>query len=188
MAKIASFMKWGLAVHRITYEFNFSFAQTRTWTLYNKNKAWLHRLCLSKRTSPAKKKFCLCIWLSVLYRYPARHSKVLLTNSSQFPAVTPGRAVAITRNRPVDFLTASFTASYSRSSDKTDDQLYRYPVKLQWKNLLVWSVQCVFMVCACWPIGLAHFRRSFCRSACPHLYPIRLVVVCLPRILWEAQS
>ena len=55
--------------------------------------------------------------------------KVLLTNGAQLPPVTTGGASAVTRNRPVDFVTASFTTSSSRSSDKnllwvlSDDQL-----------------------------------------------------------------
>ena len=45
--------------------------------------------------------------------------KVLLTHGAQLPAVTLGGASTVMRNRPVGFVTASFTTRYSRSSDKT---------------------------------------------------------------------
>ena len=58
-------------------------------------------------------------------------------NSAQLPAVAlggggggGGGASIVTRNRPVDFVTASFTTSYSRSSDKTQFETCSY--KINW--------------------------------------------------------
>ena len=82
---------------------------------------WQLSLILRDHTTP------LCLSVSLRCSLHYRHYKLLTRQQKSSPheqcstpsCDTGGGASAVTRNRPVDFVTASFTTSYSRSSDKT---------------------------------------------------------------------
>ena len=110
---------------------------------YKMNASWKARQSVRPAGNLARNFVNTSHWLIFTLPKIVRHrnkvnygNQKVLMNGAQFPAVTLGRGVAIMRNIPGNFVSASLTTSYSRWSDKT--RASNFGVKFSSDNTVFW--------------------------------------------------